>query len=612
MSGISFLKILTCGSVDDGKSTLIGRLLYDCKVLYEDQLCMLDKERTEEGFTDFSCLLDGLLSEREQAITIDVAYRTFTIKNRRYTVIDAPGHEQYTRNMVTGASHADVSLLLIDATKGLLPQTKRHTCISNIMGIRNIIVVVNKMDKCAYSKKIFSQIEDQYRSYVSNISFDSVKCIPVSALHGDNVCLKQTKMTWYSGPTLLELLENTQEKTSVHMPFRMPVQWVARTSSFRGLSGTIIAGSIQVGQEVTILPAGVGSKIQKILTFDGQLTHASAEQAVCIQLADDVDAGRGSLLVSSEALPEIADQFVAHVIWMGEPPLVTGRTYLFRIGTTQASATITEISSQLEIETLQPVPAKQLLVNQIGRIKVSLDRPLPLSPYNEHKDMGSFLLIDKLNGKTMGAGMVDFVLRRSHTIHPYEFELSKTTFSLQKGQKSYVLWFTGLSGSGKSTLANLVAKQLYSDGYHIYTLDGDNLRRGLNRDLGFIERDRAENIRRASEVAWLMADAGLIVLASFISPFRNDRAAIRDRFLPGEFFEIFIDTPLNVCESRDPKGLYKLAREGKIPNFTGVSALFEHPEDPDLHLDGTKSPEELVCEVMHFLSSKNLSKWNEK
>lgn len=605
MADVSLLKVLTCGSVDDGKSTLIGRLLYDCGVLYDDQLLLLENERTEEGFPDFSSLLDGLLAEREQAITIDVAYRSFTTSKHRYRIIDAPGHEQYTRNMVTGASQADVALLLVDASKGLLPQTRRHTCIASLLGIKYIIVAVNKMDVCNYSEERFTAIETAYREYIQKLTFQSVTCIPVSALHGDNVCKRSPKTGWYTGPLLFGSLEDMQPETPVTLPFRMPIQWVSRVSGFRGLTGTILAGTIHTGQEVCVLPTGIKSTVKKIVIFDGSLTQANAEQAICIQLADDVDAGRGDMLVDASSPPEVADQFVAHIIWMEESPLVVGRTYIFRLASAQANATITELSSQLILETLEPAPTKHLGYNECGRIKVALDRPLPLAPYKEQRDMGSFLLIERLTGKTLGAGMIEFALRRSHTIYPHSFELNKAAYAAQKKQKPYVLWFTGLSGAGKSTLANLVAKELYAIGRHVYILDGDNLRYRLNKDLGFTEHDRAENIRRAAEVASLMVDAGLIVLTTFISPFRNDRAAVRDRFMPNEFYEIFVDTPLSICEARDPKGLYKQARMGLLPNFTGISAPFEAPEHPDLHLDGRKEQQELVQDIMDFLA-KNL------
>lgn len=604
MEKASLLKVLTCGSVDDGKSTLIGRLLHDCGVLYEDQLLMLEKERTDEGLPDFSCLLDGLLAEREQAITIDVAYRSFTTAKRRYMIIDAPGHEQYTRNMVTGASHADVALLLVDAAQGLQVQSRRHTCIASLIGIRDIVLVVNKMDTCGYDHSVFSAIEKQYLDYVSEMGFRSVTCIPVSALRGDNVCRRSSRMDWYAGPVLLDILENLQPETALEMPFRMPVQWVARQSGFRGLAGTVISGRVQAGQEVSILPAGTRSVVQEIITFDGTLQQANAEEAVCIRLADDVDVGRGDMLAAVESPPEVANHLAAHVVWLDESPLVAGRTYLFRLATAQASATVTELSSRLTVETLQTEPVPHLSVNEVGRIKIALDRPLPMAPYKESSDLGGFLLVDRITGKTLGAGMIDFVLRRSHTVYWHDFELNKAAFAAQKQQKPCVLWFTGLSGSGKSTLANLVAKRLHMEGRHVYILDGDNLRCGLNRDLGFTERDRAENIRRASEVAWLMADAGLIVLATFISPFRSDREAIRERFACGEFYEVFMDTPLSVCEARDPKGLYKRARAGELPRFTGISDPFEAPEQPDLHLDGNRPLEELLDDVMVFLADK--------
>lgn len=605
MTATTRLNILTCGSVDDGKSTLIGRLLYDCGVLYDDQLLLLERERTKEGQPDFSCLLDGLLAEREQAITIDVAYRSFSTATRRYMVIDAPGHEQYTRNMVTGASHADMVLLLLDATKGLLAQTKRHICIASLMGIQDIALVVNKMDTCAHSEAVFRICEEQCLAYIRDMPFRSVRCLPVSALFGDNVCRKSAQMPWYTGSTLLEALEGLQPPTATALPFCLPVQWVARQQGYRWLAGTVIAGSVRMGQEVVVLPAGTRSTVKEISTFDGALEQASAEMAVCIRLSDDIDAGRGALLADAAAPPQVADQFAAHVVWLDDSPLVPGRTYLFRLASAEARATVTELSSRLSIDTLLPSPAKEVHVNEVAIIKIALDRPLPFVPYKEQRDLGGFLLIDRISGKTLGAGMIAFALRRSKTIFRHDFALNKNAQAAQKGQKPCTLWFTGLSGAGKSTLADLVAQQLHAQGYHVYMLDGDNLRHGLNRDLGFSEHDRAENIRRASEVASLMVDAGLIVLAAFISPFGTDRAAIRNRFAPDEFYEIFVDTPLAVCEERDPKGLYKRARDGELPNFTGISSPFEAPEHPDLHLDGTRQLDELSVEILRFIAGLN-------
>lgn len=601
--GKTLLRVLSCGSVDDGKSTLIGRILHDCGVLYEDQLALLEKERTAEGLPDFSCLLDGLLAEREQAITIDVAYRSFTTDRRRYIVADAPGHEQYTRNMVTGASRADIALLLVDAIRagqGLLPQTIRHTLISAMMGIPDIIVAVNKMDCCDYSRDVFNAIKSEYRKRVSSLDFRSMTIIPISALQGDNVCRPSKKMPWYDGPVLLDVLETTEPRQGEKQPFRMPVQWVARRHGFRGLSGTIVAGSVKVGDKVALEPSSMSSTVQSIVGQSGECEFAESEDAVCIQLADDIDISRGEMVVDAVNKPEVADQFAARIIWLNEPYLVSGRSFLFRMGTADATATITELSSRLQLNTLTEESAKELHPNDVGRVKLFIDRPLPFAPYSQNRDLGGFLLVDRISGNTVGAGMIDFALRRSQSIFWHESELNQQAHASQKNQKPCALWFTGLSASGKSTVANLAAKILHAKGKHIYILDGDNLRYGLNKDLGFTESDRAENIRRASEVARLMTDAGLVVLAAFISPYREDRVAIRDRFPAGEFVEIFVDTPLEICASRDPKGLYKKAFAGELPNFTGVTAPFEPPQNPDLRLDGTLPPEQLAETVVDF------------
>ena len=603
----SLLRILSCGSVDDGKSTLIGRILYDCGTLYEDQLALLEKERTQEGLPDFSCLLDGLLAEREQAITIDVAYRTFRTATRRYLVADAPGHEQYTRNMVTGASHADVALLLIDVTRaenGILQQTIRHTAIASLLGIEHIIVAINKMDLADYSQSVFAGIEAEYREKIQALPFRSVSCIPISALHGDNVCAPSAAMPWYSGATVLDILENWEPPARETQPFCMPVQWVARQKDFRGLTGTIASGSVRPGQKIVVQPSGVSATVRALVDYSGDLPLAEAGQAACVQLEEDVDVSRGDILVDAAALLEEADQFAARLVCLAEPSLVAGRSYIFRQATAEATATVLSLASRLDLNTLRDVPAKELTPNDIGSVKIALSRPLPFAPYTENPDLGGFLLVDRISGNTVGAGMLEHALYRSHTVHEHAFTLGKGAHAAQKGQKPCVFWFTGLSASGKSTLADLAAQELYAAGKHIYTLDGDNLRQGLNRDLGFTMGDRAENIRRAAEVARLMSDAGLIVLASFISPSEEERTAIRDRFAPEEFFEIFVDTPLDVCVARDPKGLYAQAIAGEIPNFTGISAPFDIPEHPDLHLDGQNSPDELLMQLMRFIMAR--------
>ena len=597
----SILRLLSCGSVDDGKSTLIGRLLHDCGVLYEDQLALLERERTVEGLPDFSRLLDGLLAEQEQAITIDVAYRSFRGPTRRYIVADAPGHEQYTRNMVTGASRADVAILLVDvmrAGQGLLPQTIRHTLISALLGIPDLVVVFNKMDCCGYERAIFENLKRAYLERIQSLSFRSIHCLPVSALRGDNIVHPGKAMPWYEGQTLLEILESIEPLEKEASGFCMPVQWVARAGDFRGLTGTVFSGSIAPEQKVRLAPSGLTGTIKRIVTFDGDLPLAETGQAVCLQLTEDLDVGRGEVLTSPETVLEEANQFSLNVVWLGDQPLVAGRMYFFRQGSVECNATITELSAGLDLNSKAEKPVHELKTNDVGRIKISLDRRLPFVPYAESRDLGGCLLVDRLSGNTVGAGMIKYALRRSHTIFPHTFELDKAAHAAQKNQKPGVLWFTGLPASGKSTVAGLTAKMLHAKGCHVYILDGDNLRRSLNHDLGFTEHDRAENIRRASEVARILVDAGLIVLASFISPYRTDRLAIRERFEPGEFFEVFVDTPLSVCIARDPKGLYAKALDGELPNFTGISAPFEAPENPDLRLDGENAPEKLAEEVL--------------
>ncbi|SBW03849.1 Bifunctional enzyme NodQ (Includes: Sulfate adenylyltransferase subunit 1; Adenylyl-sulfate kinase) [uncultured delta proteobacterium] len=598
------LRLLSCGSVDDGKSTLIGRILHDCGILYEDQLTLLGKERTPEGLPDFSALLDGLLAEREQAITIDLAYRTFRTATRRYLVADAPGHEQYTRNMVTGASRAEVALLLIDAVRakgGLLPQTLRHTMVASLMGIPHMVVAVNKMDSRGYEQAVFTAIEKEYLERIAGLHFVSLHCVPVSALRGDNVCYVSQAMPWYKGPTLLDILENLEPARPACGSFRLPVQWVARTPEFRGLTGTILSGTVTVGQKVALSPSGLTATVKRLSNSAGDRKEVGAEEAVCLQLTEDLDVGRGEVLSDVDDRPEVGDHLAARLVWFDEAPLVPGRTYLFRQASASARATMTEISAKISLETLGEIPAKELRWNDVGIIKLRLDRKLALAPYAESRDLGGFILIDPINASTLGAGLIDFVMRRSHNIHPHNFSLNAKAQALQKGQTPRVLWFMGLSASGKSTLAERVANILHAQGRHVYILDGDNLRNGLNQDLGFSEAARAENIRRAAEVAKLMTEAGLIVLASFISPYKRDRQAARSIFPPGTFLEIFVDTPLSVCVARDPKGLYAQALDGRLPNFTGLSAPFEAPEQPELHLDGQADPDDLTQTILDFL-----------
>ena len=602
------LRVLSCGSVDDGKSTLIGRLLHDCGVLYEDQLALLENERTAEGLPDFSRLLDGLLAEREQAITIDVAHRSFTTSRRRFLVADAPGHESYTRNMATAASRADLALLLVDAVRardGLSPQTIRHAVIASLMGVPDMVVAVNKMDRLEYNREVFAALEGEFRRRIRNLPFRSVVCVPTSALRGDNVCRASAAMSsWYRGPTILELLESLEPPDRSEGPLLLPVQWVARAPGVRGLAGTIVSGRVEAGRKVFFSPSGQRGTVKRLLSPAGDRKSAGPEEAVCLQLEEDLDVGRGEVASDPEQPPELANQLSARVAWLNDPPLVAGRTYLFRLAASEARATVTELSSRLDLNHLEDRPAKELHANDVGRIKLILDRSLPVAPYGRNRDLGGFLLIDSLSSETLGAGMIDFALRRSHNVFWHDFRLDRAAHAAQKGQTPATLWFTGLSGSGKSTLAGLAGRRLHAAGRHVYILDGDNLRHGLNRDLGFGEHDRAENVRRASEVARLMNDAGLIVLASFISPYRADREAVRGLFPAGGFFEIYVDTPLEICARRDPKGLYAKAFKGELPNFTGVNAPFEPPLNPDLRLDGEETPEKLTERILDFLAER--------
>ncbi|MDR0528237.1 MAG: adenylyl-sulfate kinase [Zoogloeaceae bacterium] len=609
------LRLLSCGSVDDGKSTLIGRILHDCGTLYEDQLALLEKERTSEGLPDFSALLDGLLAEREQAITIDVAYRAFRTANRRYLIADAPGHEQYTRNMVTGASLADAALLLIDAPRaraGLLPQTSRHTLVASLLGVPVMIAAVNKMDALGYAEADFRAIEREFLSRAGRLQFSAVYCVPVSALHGENVC-RPGGTPWYSGETVLEILERLEPAVRTSGALRMPVQWVAKgDGGFRGLTGTLCAGEVRVGERVALSPSGLCGTVKRLAAYDGDAESAAAGEAVCLQLAEDLDVSRGEVLSSVGAEPEAADQLAARVVWFGDAPLVSGRAWLFRLGTASARATVTELTAKLSLETWGEIPAKELRANDLGLVKIKLDRKLAVSAYAECRELGGFLLIDPLTSATVGAGMILHTLRRGSHIFPHEFALDMRAQARQKGQTPRVVWFTGLSASGKSTLAERVAKTLHGLGRHVAILDGDNLRDGLNADLGFTEADRAENIRRAAAVAKLMSEAGLIVLACFISPYRRDRSALRALFPAGIFVEIFVDTPLAVCAARDPKGLYAEALGGRLPNFTGVSAPFEAPENPDLRVDGQRPLEELAAEVADFVEGLEIPDFLER
>ena len=579
------LRLITCGSVDDGKSTLIGRLLADAGAVPEDQLRGAVPSSGNNSLPDYAMLLDGLQAEREQGITIDVGYRFFTTPRRRFILADTPGHEQYTRNMATAASAADVAIVLVDASKGLLSQTWRHSAIVSTMGIRRVVLAVNKMDLIDYRQRDFADIVAAYASMAGQLGLSDVTSIPVSALQGDNVIRQSDATPWYQGPTLLRYLETVEIPDASSKPFRFGVQWVNRgASGFRSYAGTILGGHVRVGDEVAIQPSGVRSRVARIVTFGGDLEEARAGQAVSLTLADAVDVSRGDLLAGCEQPPHLADQFAADLVWLDEAPMLPGRPYVMRLGTATYTATVTELKHRLDMNTGAGRAAKQLDVNQIGFANLGLDRPAAFDAYADNRNTGNFILIDRLTNGTVGAGMIRFPLRRAANLTWQNFSTDRSARSAIKGHRPAVLWFTGFSGSGKSTVADAIDKRLLALGSHTYILDGDNIRHGLNRDLGFTDTDRVENIRRVIEVARLLADAGLIVLVSFISPFRAERQLARERLGADEFLEIFVDTSLAECERRDPKGLYRKAREGKIANFTGLDSAYEPPETPDIHL----------------------------
>jgi len=606
------LRFLTCGSVDDGKSTLIGRLLFDCRTIYEDQLTALAADTARFGTTvagelDLALLVDGLEAEREQGITIDVAYRYFSIGRRSFIVADAPGHEQYTRNMATAASTADLGVLLVDARKGLLPQTSRHSYIVSLMGIRHVVLAVNKMDAVDWNPQGFNDISAAYRKFAAGIGIAEVTCIPISALHGDNVTVRSASMPWYAGPTLLEHLEAVEISTEREgKPFRMPVQWVNRPDqNFRGYSGTIAAGVVRPGDRVVVLPSGQTTQIARIVTMDKDLDSAAAGQAVTLTVRDELDIGRGDVLAADSARPLVAEQFAARLIWMSDQPMLPGRSYFLALGASLVRAQVTELKYKVNVSTLEHVAAKHLDLNEIGFCNIALDRPIPFDPYADNREMGGFVLIDRINNATVACGMIAFALRRATNIHWQPLKIDKAARAVLNGQKPCIVWFTGLSGAGKSTIADLVEQMLLRLGRHTFLLDGDNIRHGLNRDLGFTQEDRVENIRRIAEVAKLMLDAGLIVLVSFISPFRGERKMARDLAEADEFIEIYVNTPLEICEKRDPKGLYKLARAGKLPNLTGIGSPYEPPEQPEISLDaGSGKPEALAEQIFGFLKDK--------
>ena len=587
----SLLRFLTCGSVDDGKSTLIGRLLYDSKLLFEDHLATLERDSKKHGTTggdmDFALLVDGLEAEREQGITIDVAYRFFATDKRKFIVADTPGHEQYTRNMATGASNSELAIILVDARKGVLVQTRRHAYIASLLGIRHVVLAVNKVDLVGYSKNTFDAIVREFELFAERLGFLSIVPIPISARFGDNVIAKSASTPWYGGPALLAHLETVDVDTALTAkPFRLPVQWVNRPNlDFRGFSGTIASGRIAQGEAIAVAKSGRTSTVRRIVTMDGDLAEASAGAAVTLVLADEVDISRGDVLCAPGARPDVTDQFAAHLLWMAEEELLPGRQYLLKLATATVPVQVTTLKHKIDVNTLDQHAAKTLQLNEVGYANLSTSQPLAIDAYRDNHDLGGFILIDRFTNATVGAGMIDFGLRRATNVHWQALDVDKKARAGQKGQKPAVLWFTGLSGSGKSTIANLVERALFAEGRHTYLLDGDNVRHGLNRDLGFTDADRVENIRRVGEAARLFVDAGLIVLVSFISPFRSERRMARELVGAGEFIEVYVDTPIEVCMQRDPKGLYLKAKAGEIKNFTGIDSPYEAPERAELHIE---------------------------
>jgi bifunctional enzyme CysN/CysC len=608
------LRFITCGSVDDGKSTLIGRLLFECKMLFEDQLAAIEADSkkwgTQGAAIDFALLVDGLSAEREQGITIDVAYRFFSTDRRKFIVADTPGHEQYTRNMITGASTADVAVILIDARKGVLTQSRRHSYLVSLIGIRKVVLAVNKMDLMDYSQTVFDDIVRSYGEFAETIGLEGITAIPLSALVGDNIVEHGDRMPWYRGPTIMEYLETVEidEEHKQTAPFRLPVQWVNRPNlDFRGFTGNIASGSVRPGDRVRIQPSGRESTIARVIGPNGDVEVAVADQAVTLTTHDEVDISRGDVVSLTESPAEVADQFEATIVWMADEAMFPGRPYLFKLGPRTVNLTVTDLKYKVNVNTTERLAAKTLELNEIGVCNVALDRPVAFDPYSANRATGGFILVDRVSNGTVGAGMLHFALRRAHNIHMQAVDVNKASRADLKGQRPCVLWFTGLSGAGKSTIANMVEKKLFAMGRHTYLLDGDNVRHGLNKNLGFTEADRVENIRRAAEVAKLMVDAGLIVLTAFISPFEAERAMARGMFGDGEFVEIHVDTPLAVAELRDVKGLYKKARRGELRNFTGIDSPYEVPGSPELVVDTVeRTPDEAADLVIERMSQLGL------
>ena len=606
----SLLRFITCGSVDDGKSTLIGRMLYESQMLFDDQLSALKHDSkkigTQGNEIDFALLVDGLAAEREQGITIDVAYRFFSTDKRKYIVADTPGHEEYTRNMATGASTADVAIILIDAEQGVLTQTRRHSFIVSMVGVKKVLLAVNKLDLVNYSQEVYNQIVSDYSDFAENaLDLESITAVPISALLGDNVVEKSEKTPWYKGETIMQYLENIEVKNQrKQTPFRMPVQWVNRPNSgFRGFTGLIASGETKVGDKIRLHPGGNESTIESIITWDGKLPKASAGQSVTITLNDEIDVSRGDIIATSTDPCGEADQFQSRILWMSDDAMIPGRQYILKSNTQSATLTLGRLKHRIDVNTLDHLPAKTLELNEIGVCNISLDKRIAFDSYENNQTMGGFIVIDRLSNNTVGMGLIDFALRRSENIHWQKMDVSKESRAEQKSQIPKLIWFTGLSGSGKSSIANILEKKLQSLGKHTITLDGDNIRHGLNRDLGFTSADRVENIRRVGEVAKLMVNSGLICITSFISPFESERKMARSLVLENEFIEVFVDTPLSVCEERDVKGLYAKARSGQIPNFTGISSPYEPPKNPEIRIDTTKvSAEEAANQIIDFIT----------
>jgi len=607
----SFLRFITCGSVDDGKSTLIGRLLYDSKLIYEDQLASIEKDSKKSGTQgdkiDLALLVDGLAAEREQGITIDVAYRFFSTKKRKFIVADTPGHVQYTRNMATGASTADVAILLIDARYGVQEQTRRHAYIVSLLGVKNVVVAINKMDLNGFDQTIYNEIEVDFRDFSKDLGFTEITCIPMSALDGDNVTTKSANTNWYKGPALLEYLEVVDvDYDTTDAPFRLPVQWVNRPNlDFRGFSGTIASGKISVGDPIIAIPSGKRSTVKEIVSFDGNLDTAREDQAITLTLNDEIDISRGDFVCHKDNPADQADQFQAHILWMSEKALYPGRQYLLKSNNKSTPASVTNLKHKVDINDFSEVAGKTLELNEVGVCTLSLSAPIAFDSYVDNRATGSFILIDRQTNETVGVGMLDYALRRATNVVWQDMDVSKDVRAALKNQKPVLLWFTGLSGSGKSTIANLVEKKLLDLGRHTYTLDGDNVRHGLNRDLGFTKADRVENIRRIGETARLMVDAGLITMASFISPYRAERQMARDLLDDDEFVEIYVNTPLEVAEKRDVKGLYAKARKGEIKNFTGIDSEYQAPENAELEVNTVKMSADKAAEMIVSYLEKN-------